>query len=394
MVQILERSLKLKGMDPKYPIIQGGMGIGVSLYELASAVGREGCIGTISSAALDQFVRKRLFKKDFFRSKKSFKDLRPGRMDFIESVSREVYDTKKNCGVAAINIMVALPNYFESAIQGAVEGGVDMIVCGAGLPLNLPSLVGKYAGRDHDISLVPIVSSGRALELICKKWDKLFYRPDGCVLEGPKAGGHLGWRYNDISDDFLEKFDLFDNLLDPVLDVADKYPNDFGSMPVIVAGGIYNNEDIVYALSRGASGVQMGSRFAATKESGFSDISKQVIVDSSKEDIVIADQSWGSPCGYPFRYSKLSPAYINKGEENNFCICSVLSGGAGIDNSSKLGRKDFPKGCPERYVLIGDRVCPGVGHPSYDSLVTMGSEAYRINEVLSVKELCNELKGF
>tara|TARA_Y100000310_G_C20562918_1_gene753954 strand:- start:139 stop:1227 length:1089 start_codon:yes stop_codon:yes gene_type:complete len=361
------------------------MGIAVSLYELASAVGREGCIGTISSVALDQFTRKRLIGQG-----EKFSDVQPGRMDFIEAVAREVYDTKKDGGVAAINIMVALPNYFEQSVQGAVQGGIDMIVSGAGLPLNLPSQVEKYAGKNHDINLVPIISSARAFELMCKKWDKLGYRPDAIVLEGPKAGGHLGWKYGDVSPDFLEKYDLFNNLLDPVLDVAAKYPNDFGSIPVIVAGGIYTHEDIVYALSRGAAGVQMGTRFAATNESGFTPLAKQVIVDSSEEDIVIADTAWGSPCKYPFRYSKLSPAYLTRGIETDFCICSVLNGGAGIDNTSVQG---FPAGCPERYVLIGDRPCSGAGHSTYAPLVTMGTEAYRVDKILSVKELCNELKG-
>ena len=156
MGHILEKNFRLKGISGRYPIIQGGMGIGVSLYSLASAVGREGCIGTISSVALDQLVRKRLLE-----SGEQVKDVKNRSMDFIEATAREVYDTKKDCGVVAINIMVALPNYYEQSVEGAVEGGANMIISGAGLPLNLPSLVEKYAGEDHDINLVPIVSSAR-----------------------------------------------------------------------------------------------------------------------------------------------------------------------------------------------------------------------------------------
>ena len=158
----LERILKLKGIEPRYPIIQGGMGIGVSLYALASAVGKCGGIGTLSSVALDQFTRKRLLAQG-----EEVEDVSPGRMDFVEATRREVSDTKKEAGVVAINIMCRLPLFYEKSVEGAVKGGVNMIVSGAGLAINagdnhdvdLPYLVEKYAGKDHNINLVPIVSS-------------------------------------------------------------------------------------------------------------------------------------------------------------------------------------------------------------------------------------------
>ncbi|MBT7170020.1 hypothetical protein HN865_05020 [Candidatus Woesearchaeota archaeon] len=388
----LEKILKLKGMDPRYPIIQGGMGIGISLYELCSAVGRWGGVPTLSSVALDQFTRKRLLAQG-----EEVIDVSPGRMDFIEATRREVEDTKKEAGVVAINIMCRLPLFYEMSVKGAVEGGANMIVSGAGLAINsgedhttdLPFLVEKYAGKNHNINLVPIVSSSAIANKICGNWTSRGYdTPDAIILEGPKAGGHLGWSYKRIarSENFLKEFDLFDKLLDPVLVVAEK----FGGIPVITAGGIYTHKNILYALSRGAAGVQMGSRFAATEESGFSNETKKLIIDAKKEDIVIADQSWGSPCVFPFRYINNSPLALEKSGEH-FCICTGLFGAAGQDNTNLLGTKGFPRKCPEGYVKEKGKICPAVGNTNYKTIGILGSEGYRIDKVLSTQELMAEL---
>ena len=395
---LLENLLRLKDTKLRYPIIQGGMGAGVSLYRLASAVGKKGGMGTISSVGLEQFTRARLLKQG-----EKVKDETPKKINYIEATEREIYDTKKEAGLAAINIMCALPLFYEKAVEGAVRGGVDMIISGAGLPIelrgdnsvDLPFLVRKYAGKDHNINLVPIVSSALIFNKLCKSWARQGYRPDAVVLEGPKAGGHIGWSYKRVerSENFLEEYDLFDKLLDPVLGVADKYKNDFGPIPVFVAGGIFTHKDILYALDRGAAGVQMGSRFAVTDESGFSDESKDIIINAKKEDIVIADQVWGSPCKFPFRYVKTSPLAKEK-KGNYFCICSTLLAAAGIDNTKLCGTKGFPKRCPEKYALLDKKaLCPATNTVSYKSLVTCGSEAYRIKRELSVKELMDELIG-
>ena len=384
----LERILKLKGMDPRYPIIQGGMGIGISLYELCSAVGRCNGVPTLSSVALDQFTRKRLLAQG-----EEVIDVSPGRMDFVEATRREVSDTKKEAGVVAINIMCRLPLFYEKSVQGAVEGGVNMISSGAGLAINsgddhttdLPYLVEKYAGKNHQINLVPIVSSSAIANKICSNWTSRGYNPpDAIILEGPKAGGHLGWSYKKIaqSKDFLKEYDLFDKLLDPFLNIAEK----FGGIPVIVAGVIYTHEDILYASFRGAAGVQMGSRFAVTKESDLSNETKQLIINTKEEDIVIANQSWGSPCGFPFRY-------IDDPEKagEHFCICTGLFGAVGQDNTDLLGTKGFPRKCPEGYVKEKGKICSAVGNANYKTISTIGSEGYRINKVLSVPELMAEL---
>lgn len=404
----LEKTLQLKGLEKRGPIFQGGMGIGVSLEPLATAVGKFGDgkqgIGTISTVCMDQYTPRRLVLEG-----ETVDYASPGRMDFIEAVRTEISDTKMRAGVVAVNIMCALPLFYERSIEGAVKGGVNAIVSGAGLPLKLPNQVKKYTGKsDHEINLIPIVSSAKALEIICKRWGKQGYRPDAVVLEGPKAGGHIGWSYKEVKEAgkyFLKKFDLFDALLDPVLDIAKKYPNDFGPIPVVPAGGIYTHEDIKHALSRGASGVQLGTRFAMTHESGWTDEVKQAVIATNKEDIVltdlaktkssnvITDISWASPCGYPFRISKKSPLYLVK-QGNYFCICSGLMGATGIDNTKLRGTEGFPRGCPERYVLLGkDKVCQAAGNIDYSPLITCGTEAYRIDKILSVEELMTELIG-
>jgi nitronate monooxygenase len=380
----LERTLNLKSIQQRYPIFQGGMGVGISLHGLASAVGGAGCVGTVSSAALDQLTAKRLGKP---------------RMGLIEATAVEIADTIDACGVAAINVMVALFSSYEDSVRGAIEGGVDMIVSGAGLPLSLPSIVKRVTGtNDHGISLVPIISSSRAFELICKKWDRQGYRPDAVVLEGPKAGGHLGWNYRQVGaggPEFLKEYDLFDQLLDPVLDMSEKYQNGSGPIPVIVAGGIYTHEDVQMALDRGAMGVQLGTRFAATVESDGSAEFKQALLEADSEDILLGTEDWGSPCGLPFRYLAASPLAVQKNRmEGPFCICTCLLGGAGIDNSDKLGQKGSPRGCPEKYVLPpGEKpICAATGNnTSYKPLFTCGTEAHRVDRILPVQELVNEL---
>lgn len=378
----LQKTFKLKGMDPRYPIVQGGMGAGISLFELASEVGKHGCIGTVSSAALDQFTARRLGIP---------------RMGLVEATETEIRNTKAKAGIAAINIMVALVSSYERSVEGAVRGGVDMIISGAGLPMNLPSLVEKYAGKGHEVNLVPIVSSARALEIICKRWDRQGYRPDAVVLEGPKAGGHLGFNYQQVQKsgcNFLADYDLFKVLLPPVLDAAKKYPNDFGSLPVIVAGGIYTHDDIVYAISQGASAVQMATRFAATFESGASAAFKQALIDVKQHEIVIAGEDWGSSCGLPFRYMTISPLRQERDrlhpeqqrKQSCFCICTTLLGCAGI-------KKEYGgMACPEAYARR-DEQCHGAGCASSKDLYTCGTEAHRIKKLMPVEELITELVG-
>src|SRR5512147_748901 len=234
------------------------MGVGVSLSPLASAVAREGGLGLVSSACLDRLVSKRTGKKK----------------DSYEAAHEEVSQAKASGGFAGINIMCALGRDYEASVRGALDAGAHAIISGAGLPLSLPGIQ-----PPKDTALVPIVSSARALELICKKWERYSYRPDAVVLEGPLAGGHLGFKIDQVD---LESNKL-ENLFPPVKDMAIKY----GDIPVIVAGGIYTHSDIQMFLQMGANGVQMGTRFLATEESSASNVYKKAVVDAQAEDIIV-----------------------------------------------------------------------------------------------------------
>ncbi|MDA8433750.1 MAG: nitronate monooxygenase [Nitrospiraceae bacterium] len=355
--------LVIKGRRIPLPIIQGGMGVGVSLSPLAGAVAREGGIGVVSSACLDRLVSKRNNKK----------------INTYEAAYEEVSLAKKSGGFAGINIMVALVRDYEDSVKGSIDAGADCIISGAGLPMGLPAI--RPAG---DTALIPIVSSARALELICKKWERLGYRPDAVVLEGPLAGGHLGFKIDQID---LESNKL-ENLFPPVKDMAMKY----GDIPVIVAGGIYTHADIMRFLKMGANGVQMGTRFLATEESSATETYKDAVVAAKDEDIIVAHRP-GSPCGLPFRIIKQSPMYVSsvkrlrppkcdkgyvllkdgegkftrcpakESNENCFCICNGLLSSAGYN--------------------------PGKEEPLY----TVGTNASRVDEIIPVKKLMAELSG-
>ncbi len=339
------------------------MGVGVSLHPLAKAVAREGGLGIISSACIDRLVSKRNGKK----------------LNTYEAAYEEISLSKIQNGFSGINIMAALMRDYNDSVRGALDAGADAIISGAGLPLNLPAIQ-----PPRDTALSPIVSSARALEIICKKWEKLGYRPDAVVLEGPLAGGHLGFRIDQIDLDSNK----LENLLPPVKDMAIKC----GDFPVVVAGGIYTHEDIVRFMSMGADGVQMGTRFLATEESSASEAYKQAVILARDEDIVVAHRP-GSPCGLPFRVIKQSPMYVS---------------------SLKHLRK--PK-CDKGYVLTKDAdgkytVCPakqdnenffcicngllssgGYNTDQEEALYTVGSNASRVNKIISVKSLMAELTG-
>lgn len=355
--------LTIKGKTIPVPIIQGGMGVGVSLFPLASAVAREGGVGIVSSACLDRLVSERTGKK----------------LNSYEAAYEEVSEAKAKGGFAGINIMCALARDYNDSVKGALDAGADVIISGAGLPVSLPAIQ-----NPKDTALIPIVSSTRALEIICKKWEKLGYRPDAIVLEGPLAGGHLGFKMDqiDIEANRLE------NLLPPVKDAARKY----GDFPVIVAGGIYTHEDIARFMKAGADGVQMGTRFLATEESSATPDYKSSVVAARDEDIIVAFDP-GSPCGLPFRIIKQSPMYV-----------------------SALSKLRKPK-CDKGYVLQKDAegkfsLCPAkvsnehhfcicnglLSSANYNAdkeepLYTVGTNASRIDKIISVQSLMQELTG-
>lgn len=259
------------------PIIQGGMGVGVSLSNLASAVANQGGIGVIATAGIGES------ESDFYKN-------------YVEANNRALSKELKKArsmtyGILGVNIMVALSNYAE-LVKTSIKEKIDIIFSGAGLPLNLP----KYLiNADHKPKLVPIVSSGKAASIIIRKWLTNYnYFPDAIVVEGPMAGGHLGFKKEQL---FLEDFAL-ENIIPDVLSSIKPFEDESGrNIPVIAAGGIYTGEDIYRFINMGASGVQMGTRFVTTVECDASDEFKQIYLDSNGSDIKIIS----SPVGMPGR---------------------------------------------------------------------------------------------
>ncbi len=258
----------------KLPIIQGGMGVGISLSGLASAVANEGGIGVISCAGIGLLYRQK--PVDFLR-------------DCIWGVKEELRKARaKSNGLIGINIMAALTN-FSDMVRAAIQENVDFLFVGAGLPLDLPS----YLVPGSKTKLVPIVSSSRAAKVICEKWKNNYdYLPDAIVVEGPKAGGHLGFKKEQIED---ENFTL-ETIVSEVVQVASQY-KDIKRIPIIAAGGIYSGQDIHRFMELGAAGVQMGTIFVTAEECDAPYAFKKTYIDSKQEDIIIIQ----SPVGMPGR---------------------------------------------------------------------------------------------
>lgn len=270
------KSLKIGDLTVKLPIIQGGMGVGVSLSGLASAVANEGGVGVISCAGIGLLYPR--FSKDYLTN---------SMMGLREELRKARAKTR---GIVGVNVMVALSN-FSDMVRTAISEKADIIFSGAGLPLDLPS----YLREDSTTKLVPIVSSARAARVICEKWKANYdYLPDALVVEGPKAGGHLGYKREQIdnADYSLER------IVPEVVSEVGRYEELYGRrIPVIAAGGLYTGEDIYRIMRLGATGVQLGSKFVTTEECDASPTFKQTYIDSSKDDIEII----ASPVGMPGR---------------------------------------------------------------------------------------------
>jgi nitronate monooxygenase len=347
------KELRIGNLVAKVPIIQGGMGVGISLSGLASAVANQGGIGVIAVAGVG-------FKEpDLFS-------------DYIGSNNRALREELKKArsmtnGILGVNIMVALSNYKEM-MQVSIEEGIDVIFSGAGLPLNMPEYLPEHG---HRPKLVPIVSSGKAAGLIARRWTEKFnYVPDAIVVEGPKAGGHLGFKRENLDD---ENFSL-ETLLKDVIAAIKPYEEKYGKkIPVIAAGGIYTGEDIYKIMKLGASGVQMATRFVTTYECDAADIFKKAYIDSTRDDILIIN----SPVGMPGRAI------------HNQFIADVNSG----------NKKPFK--CPYHCIITCDyKTAPycialalfkAKSGDMDNGFAFAGENAYRTSEIVSVKELMDEL---
>lgn len=283
------KSFFIGNTEIKLPIIQGGMGVGVSLSELASAVANEGGIGVISCAGLG-----------LLHNQPSGGYLKNCIWGLKEELRKAREKTK---GIIGVNIMVALSNFADMA-RTAIEEKADIIFSGAGLPLDLPS----YLTENSTTRLAPIVSSARAAKIICEKWMTNYnYLPDLIVVEGPKAGGHLGFSKEQIED---AKYSL-ENLVPEVKAIVEQY-REKKVIPIVAAGGISNGDDMLRFMELGADAVQMGSIFITTHECDASPGFKQVYLDSSQKDMMIIQ----SPVGMPGRaFNSEFIRSVNEGNE-------------------------------------------------------------------------------
>ena len=349
MCQDIIPALNIGDLKIGVPIIQGGMGVRVSGSSLAAAVADAGCAGIIASAGLGLF--------DDLKgsaSKKLGEEVLRAEIRKAKSLSN---------GIIGVNNMVALSNY-ENLCRVAVEEEADMIISGAGLPLSLPAYV---TGRRT--KLIPIVSSARTLRIICKRWKHHFDRlPDAVVVEGVKAGGHLGYSPESLTDGSAPRLE---QTVTEVVALANTFSP---RIPVIAAGGIFDGQDIARFLRLGAAGVQMATRFVCTDECDVHDNFKQAYLDAGPEDITIIN----SPVGLPGRV--INNAYVEsvkQGKTTPF-VCN-----------SQCLRSCDPRKAP---YCIAEVLANAARGKMDEAFAFAGSNAYKCNEIIPVKTLVEKLK--
>lgn len=342
--------MKIREKEFKYPLIQGGMGIGVSLGRLSGSVAKLGGLGTISTVGIG-YREKDYYKDQLLASKRALKR--------EVKIAREI---SQGNGLIGVNIMYALNDY-ESLVKMSVEEGVDFIVSGAGLCLNLPGLV-----KDENILLAPIVSSLKALKIIIKYWDKKYSKlPDFIIIEGLKAGGHLGFTREDIKDNKdLESIvkEIITYLKDKNLDIK-----------TFVAGGIFDNKDYKKYKELGTTGVQVGTRFIVTDECDVDKRFKDFLIKAKKEDLKIIK----SPVGMYARCVNtqlIEESEVSKIKKENKCI----------DCLKTCNKKDID-------FCIEEALVSSAKGDIKNGLFFAGEVVERIDKIQSVESVVKEILG-
>jgi len=346
------KTLRIGDLKIRIPIVQGGMGVGISMSKLASAVANMGGIGTISTVAigLTDIEKKGNYKKAN-----------------VEGLKREIRKARElTKGVLGVNIMAVLTDFSEM-VKTSIEEGIDIIFSGAGLPLDLP----KYLTPGSKTKLVPIVSSGRAANIICSKWQQNYnYLPDAIVVEGPKAGGHLGFKANALE----EIGNTLENLVDEVVKVAQDIKAKFNKeIPVIAAGGIYSGDDMYRIMEHGAAAVQLGTRFVATEECDAAPEFKDAFVNAREEDIKIIK----SPVGMPGR--TIFNKFLDEAIQGN--------------RRPKVCRHHCIKSCDPKTTeyCIAEALLQAYRGNLDDGFVFTGSNAGKVDRISTVGEVFKEL---
>lgn len=355
-------SLKIGKYTIPKPIVQGGMGVGISWSQLAGTVSSEGGLGVISSVGTGYYQNKEF-------AKKLVADRPLSEVNFYskEGLAAILKHAREICGdkPLAVNVLYAINDYGR-VVRDACEAGANIIITGAGLPTNMPEFTEGYP----DVALVPIVSSAKALKIICKRWQKRYDRlPDAVVLEGPKSGGHQGFTYEQCK---MEENQL-ENLVAPVVAEAALW----GNIPVIAAGGVWDKNDIEEMMSLGASGVQMGTRFIGTYECDAHANFKKVLLDAKKEDI----QLMASPVGYPAQgvVSRLTQLVDKREGPAIKCISNCVAPCNRGEEAKVVG------------FCIADRLSDAYEGKLETGLFFSGTNGYRLNKIISVKELLEKL---
>ncbi|MDO5411841.1 MAG: nitronate monooxygenase family protein, partial [Lachnospiraceae bacterium] len=347
------RSLKIGDKIARLPIIQGGMGVGVSLSGLAGAVAKAGGVGIISTAQIG-------YREDDYEKNPLTANLR--------AIGKEISRARElaSGGLIGVNIMVATKCY-EQYVKAAAEAGADVIISGAGLPMDLPGMVEGY-----NTCIAPIVSSVKALSLICRRWLKKYNRlPDLVVIEGPKAGGHLGFKQEEAMNLTVEEYlTEIKAIIAQVRSYEKQYEK---QIPVAVAGGICEKADADRYFEAGADAVQVASRFVTTYECDAHENFKKCYLDAKKEDIVIVK----SPVGMPGR-----------------AICNPFIKASQAGETTALGRcYQCLQKCnrPDIPYCISKALTASVKGDTDHGLVFCGANAYKQNKMQHVSEVIEEL---
>ena len=347
------KPLVIGDLTAKVPIIQGGMGVGISLHSLAGAVAKAGGIGLISTAQIG-------FREPDFRQKPLEANLR--------AIGKELKKAREIApgGILGFNIMVATHDY-ALYVKEAVKAGADIIVSGAGLPVDLPGLIEGFKTK-----IAPIVSTAKSANVICKLWDRKYKRTaDLVVIEGPEAGGHLGFKKEEISEYTPE---TYGEEIRRIIQTVRKYGEKYGvEIPVVVAGGIYDSSDVKRVLDLGADGVQVATRFVTTEECDADIKYKEAYINASQEDIRIVK----SPVGMPGR------AILNP-------LMKCVSDGVKIPHSpchrclAKCSPADIP-------YCITDGLINAVKGNVEEGLLFCGAKAWKAQKIDTVREAVREL---
>ena len=342
------KSFFIGNIEIKTPVIQGGMGVGISLSGLASAVANEGGVGVISCAGLGLLYPK---GKGTYPEK------------CINGLKEEIRKARaKTKGIIGVNVMVALSNYADM-VRTAIEEKIDVVFSGAGLPLDLPS----YLTPESTTKLVPIVSSSRAAKIICDKWQKNYnYLPDAIVVEGPKAGGHLGFKKEDLENQTCQ------SLEEIFKDVEEIVENNKLNIPIFVAGGISQRSDVKHFFDLGVDGIQVATRFITTYECDASIKYKEAFLKAIKEDIGFVS----SPVGMPGR--AMQNSFVKKTKKEKIPV-------------KKCYQCLIPCDVKNTPYCISRALIEAVKGNLEDGLIFTGAHGYRQDHLTHVDEVIREL---